>query len=91
MTFAQCVTAGPTAVGGKGWNMGRLAQFGLYIPAGCAVTVDAYWNFLTGNALTSTVEALGAWVSRSSLAPSRWMNTTCTSTTQGPSSWWAAG
>ena len=60
MTFAECVTAGATVVGGKGWNMGRLARFGFRIPAGCAVTVAAYWEFLAGNGLTSEVAALGA-------------------------------
>ncbi|HWI63037.1 MAG TPA: PEP/pyruvate-binding domain-containing protein [Symbiobacteriaceae bacterium] len=60
LTFAEAAAAGPGAVGGKGWNTGRLARFGFVIPAGCVVRVEAYWDFLTQNGLMAEVEALGA-------------------------------
>ncbi|HLN64846.1 MAG TPA: PEP/pyruvate-binding domain-containing protein, partial [Symbiobacteriaceae bacterium] len=60
LTFVDAVAAGPARVGGKGWNMGRLAQFGFRIPNGCAVAVEAYWEFLAHNGLMPEVEALGA-------------------------------
>jgi rifampicin phosphotransferase len=60
LTFIEAVAAGPARVGGKGWNMGRLARFGFAIPNGCAVAVEAYWDFLAQNGLMDEVEALGA-------------------------------
>jgi pyruvate,water dikinase len=59
LTFAEAEAAGPGRVGGKGWNMGRLAHFGFTVPSGCAVAVEAYWAFLAANGLMATVEALG--------------------------------
>ena len=60
LTFTEAAAAGPSRVGGKGWNTGRLAQFGFAIPSGCVVGVDAYWDFLALNDLLPEVEALGA-------------------------------
>lgn len=60
LTFAEAISAGPAEVGGKGWNMGRLAQFGFRIPPGCAVSAGAYWAFLRENGLMPEVDALGA-------------------------------
>ncbi|HYG59028.1 MAG TPA: PEP/pyruvate-binding domain-containing protein, partial [Symbiobacteriaceae bacterium] len=60
LTFAQAAAAGPARVGGKGWNTGRLHQFGFPIPSGCALTVDAYWDYLAQNGLIPAVEALAA-------------------------------
>jgi pyruvate,water dikinase len=58
LTFREAAVAGPARVGGKGWNTGRLAQFGFTIPNGCVVNVDAYWDFLRSNDLMSDVDAL---------------------------------
>lgn len=60
ISFETAHNAGAAAVGGKGWNTARLAHFGFRIPAGCAVTVAAYWDFLTQNGLLAEVVALGA-------------------------------
>jgi len=58
LTFAEAVSAGPAQAGGKGWNTGRLAQFGFAIPRGCVVSAEAYWDFLTINDLVPTLERL---------------------------------
>ncbi len=60
LTFAEAVEAGPSRVGGKGYNTGRLARFGFRIPSGCTVTVKAYWDFLRQNGLMDEVDALGS-------------------------------
>ncbi|MDB4897980.1 MAG: phosphoenolpyruvate synthase/pyruvate phosphate dikinase, partial [Firmicutes bacterium] len=60
LTFAEAVAAGPSQVGGKGWNTGRLAGFGFRIPHGCVVAVGAYWAFLAANGLMPEVARLGA-------------------------------
>ncbi len=60
LPFEQAAQAGPAAVGGKGWNTGRLKRFGFRIPPGCAVHVAAYWHFLKINDLEGEFAALGA-------------------------------
>ncbi|HWI53167.1 MAG TPA: PEP/pyruvate-binding domain-containing protein, partial [Symbiobacteriaceae bacterium] len=60
LTFTEAAAAGPSQVGGKGWNTGRLAQFGFAVPGGCVVNVDAYWEFLALNDLLPDIAALGA-------------------------------
>lgn len=58
LTFEEARAAGPSRVGGKGWNLGRLAHFGFRIPRGCAIDVAAYWAFLTANGLLEPIAAL---------------------------------
>lgn len=58
LTFHDAVAAGPARVGGKGWNTGRLAQFGFRIPKGCVIAVDAYWDFLSQNNFEPTLQQL---------------------------------
>ncbi|HYF93897.1 MAG TPA: PEP/pyruvate-binding domain-containing protein [Symbiobacteriaceae bacterium] len=60
LTFTEAAKAGPSRVGGKGWNTGRLALFGFIIPGGCVVSVDAYWDFLAQGGLLGEVENLGS-------------------------------
>lgn len=58
LPFAEAREAGPSRVGGKGWNLGRLAHFGFRIPRGCVIDVAAYWAFLAANDLTQPIQAL---------------------------------
>lgn len=51
LTFAQAMAAGPDLVGGKGWNLGRLAHFGFPVPPGCVISVEAYHEYLALNGL----------------------------------------
>lgn len=60
LTFAEAMAAGPNVVGGKGWNLGRLAHFGFRIPPGCVISVQAYTDFLALNGLTPEIKALGS-------------------------------
>jgi pyruvate,water dikinase len=43
--------AGPHKVGGKAWNLARLARYGLMVPAGQVITVDAYRRWLEDSKL----------------------------------------
>jgi rifampicin phosphotransferase len=42
---AACA-AGPTAAGGKGWNLGRLHRYGFAVPRGGVVGAEAYRRYL---------------------------------------------
>ena len=58
LRFTDAVAAGPSQVGGKGFNTGRLARFGFSVPDGCVITVDAYWDCLEQNRLMPTIQEL---------------------------------
>ncbi|MFZ5827566.1 MAG: PEP/pyruvate-binding domain-containing protein [Bacillota bacterium] len=58
LPFDKAMAAGPAVVGGKGWNLGRLAHFGFRIPPGCVISVQAYTDFLRLNDLSAQIEAL---------------------------------
>jgi pyruvate,water dikinase len=45
--------AGQLQVGGKAWNLARLARYGLAVPPGQAITVDAYHWWLEDSKLES--------------------------------------
>lgn len=42
LDYQEAVAAGPTRVGGKAWNLGRLARWGFPVPRGIVVDVRAY-------------------------------------------------
>jgi len=42
LSYDAAVAAGPSVVGGKGWNLGRLACYGFDVPTGGILTADAY-------------------------------------------------
>lgn len=58
LDWEAAAQAGPTAAGGKGWNLGRLHHFGYRIPRGLVIAAAAYWDFLAANGLTEAVDAL---------------------------------
>ena len=47
LSYAEAAVAGPSVVGGKGWNLGRLARYGFTVPAGAVLAADAYRQHLT--------------------------------------------
>src|SRR5690625_3068926 len=49
--WQDAATAGPALVGGKGWNLGRLARYGFPVPAGGVVIAQAYERFMAEPAL----------------------------------------
>ena len=58
LDFKAAAASGADVVGGKGYNMGRLAYFGFPVPRGGVITAQAYWDFLDYNGLTPEIEAL---------------------------------
>lgn len=40
--YAQAAGAGSVIVGGKGWNLGKLARYGFTVPTGAVLAADAY-------------------------------------------------
>lgn len=64
--WGAAAAAGAAKVGGKGWNLGRLCQFGFPVPRGGVITAEVYRRFMAQPALAalwrplSTVTALDA-------------------------------
>lgn len=46
MNYAAAFAAGPEQVGGKGWNLARLARYGFSVPAGGVLCADGYVRVL---------------------------------------------
>ena len=55
LTWDEAVQSGVQVVGGKGWNLGRLAQYGFKIPIGGVLTTRAYEEFIKYNSLQDMV------------------------------------
>ena len=53
LPFAAAALAGPEAVGGKGWNLGRLERYGFPVPRGGALCAEAYRQFMAAPALAA--------------------------------------
>ena len=58
LTWAESVEAGVSAVGGKGWNLGRLARYGFDVPAGGVLPASAYEAVLAQSGLSDQVAGL---------------------------------
>ena len=58
LSYAEAVTAGPTIVGGKGWNLGRLARYGFTVPEGAVLAAEAYREHLTGAGIEAHLAAV---------------------------------
>lgn len=51
LTWEEAFQSGISLVGGKGWNLGRLAQYGFSIPQGIVLTAQAYDEYIKYNQL----------------------------------------
>lgn len=51
LTWEEAFHSGTQKVGGKGWNLGRLARSGFRIPRGGVLTTQAYNEFISRNRL----------------------------------------
>ncbi len=60
LDWESAVGRGPQAAGGKGYNLGRLQQFGFKVPVGVVIDVAAYWDFSALNGLSDEMAALAA-------------------------------
>jgi pyruvate,water dikinase len=58
LSYAEAIGAGPTVVGGKGWNLGRLARYGFSVPAGAVLVAQAYREHLTAANVDAALAAL---------------------------------
>ncbi len=54
----EAVQAGVDKVGGKGWNLGRLARYGFNIPPGIVISTELYQQFIEHNGLTAYLDEL---------------------------------
>lgn len=59
LNWPGAVRGGPRAAGGKGYNLGRLQQFGFKVPLGVVIDAAAYWDFLAQNGLNDELAELG--------------------------------
>lgn len=66
LDFSEAVAAGPTRVGGKAWNLGRLARWGFPVPRGIVVDVSVY-DGVTGNERISPLIAQAAEIDASNV------------------------
>lgn len=55
LDWAAAAEAGPQAAGGKGWQLGRMAQFGVPVPDGFVLAAEASLGHRPGRDLPSTV------------------------------------
>jgi len=58
LTWEEASQTDATLIGGKGWNLGRLAKYGFPIPVGGILTTEAYRQFVIDNQLTGTIESI---------------------------------
>ncbi len=58
LTWEEAFQSGVSLVGGKGWNLGRLARYGFSIPQGGVLTAQAYDEYIKHNQLQEMVDNL---------------------------------
>ena len=60
LNWEEAFRSGVSLVGGKGWNLGRLAQYGFSIPQGGVLTAQAYDEYIKHNQLQEIVGNLAS-------------------------------
>ncbi|WML34792.1 PEP/pyruvate-binding domain-containing protein [Clostridium sp. OS1-26] len=60
LNWEEAFQSGVSMVGGKGWNLGRLAQYGFSIPQGGVLTAQAYDEYIKHNQLQEIVGNLAS-------------------------------
>lgn len=65
LDWEETFSAGVNLVGGKGWNLGRLAHYGFDVPLGGTVTTKAYAVFIQENGLADSLREVSAYASQS--------------------------
>jgi phosphohistidine swiveling domain-containing protein len=58
LSYVEAAVAGPAIVGGKGWNLGRLARYGFTVPEGSVLVAGAYRQQLTDAQIGAHLAAL---------------------------------
>lgn len=69
LDFQQAVIAGPARVGGKAWNLGRLARWGFPVPRGIVVDVGAYDAVTSDDLIASLIARAAAIDARNVTEP----------------------
>jgi pyruvate,water dikinase len=57
LDYRQAVAAGPARVGGKAWNLGRLARWGFPVPRGIVVDAGVYDAVVGGETIAPLIAA----------------------------------
>jgi pyruvate,water dikinase len=68
LNWQEAYAAGPQIVGGKAWNLGRLARYGFTVPPDVALIAVAYEKFIEQNNLRDLIKRIAVEVSLESLA-----------------------
>ncbi|MBL8447230.1 MAG: phosphoenolpyruvate synthase [Zoogloeaceae bacterium] len=68
LPWPESFASGPAAVGGKGWNLARLARYGFRVPAGGVLPVSAWTAFAAQPAVASPLAAVLAETDGATLA-----------------------
>lgn len=58
VSYTDAVLLGPTIVGGKGWNLGRLHRYGFFVPQGSILTANTYTQFINAPELRAIYSSL---------------------------------
>ena len=58
LAYHEAFDAGPTAAGGKGWNLGRLSRYGFPVPIGGVLHAEAYREHLQAAGVEAELVAL---------------------------------
>ena len=58
LSWPDAFQTGVKAVGGKGWNLGRLERYGFKIPTGGVLLADAYQSFIEENDLREAIKVI---------------------------------
>ncbi|MGE5626629.1 MAG: PEP/pyruvate-binding domain-containing protein [Solirubrobacterales bacterium] len=56
LNWDEAFQSGPSIVGGKGWNLGRLSRYGFIIPKGMVLTATGYYDYIKQNELNELVD-----------------------------------
>ena len=57
LDWSEAALVGPTIVGGKGAQLARLSRYGLPVPDGCVISVDAYHELMRGELHAAALHA----------------------------------
>lgn len=67
LAWKEAFKSGVSLVGGKGWNLGRLAQYGFSIPQGGVLNAKAYDEYIKHNQLQEIVDKLASSITLENL------------------------
>ncbi|OAA91064.1 phosphoenolpyruvate synthase [Clostridium ljungdahlii] len=56
LNWKEAFESGVSMVGGKGWNLGRLGQYGFNVPQGKVLTAKAYDEYIKYNELQKIID-----------------------------------